>query len=110
MFTLAGVDLNSTSNNFSVVVTSASGSVTSSVANIHLQLPPVSLAYSAGSNLVTFAWGAVSNLTYQLQFTTNLVSPVWQNLGIPVVGTNGSALTSDIPSADAQRFYRVRSP
>ena len=105
-FSVSNVTADLLNNNYSVVITSASGSVTSSVAVINLQLPPVTPVIS--SNVISFNWSAVPNLTYQLQYTTNLAAPVWQNLGNAIASTNSSASTSDIPGADVQRFYRVQ--
>ena len=108
VFAVANVGLSSLSNIYSVVISSASGSVTSSVAVINLQLPPVTPIFSVNSNAISFTWSAVSNLAYQLQYATNLAAPFWQNLGGSVIATNNSVSTSDIPGADAQRFYRVQ--
>lgn len=107
-FTVPNVGLNSLNNNYSVVITSASGSVTSSVANITLQLPPLTPVFSASSNAVTFTWGAVSNFNYQLQSATNLSAPVWENIGPPVLANSNSASMLEPSLLDPQRFYRVQ--
>jgi sugar lactone lactonase YvrE len=107
-FTLTNVTLGSLSNNYSVIVTSASGSVTGSVATVNLQLPAITPALTQSDGVFAFTWGAVSNLTYQLQYTTNLVAPKWIDLGNPITATNGSASTTDAVGSDEQRFYRVR--
>jgi sugar lactone lactonase YvrE len=107
-FTLTNITLSNLGNNFSVIITSASGSVTSSVASLNLQLPPITSAFTATNGIYTFSWSAVSNLTYQLQYATNLVAPNWINLGNPVTATNGSASTTDAIGSASQRFYRVR--
>jgi hypothetical protein len=106
-FTLTNVTLGSLSNNYSVIVTSASGSVTSSVATVNLQLPPITPALTQSNGTFTFTWSAVSNLNYQLQYATNLVAPNWIDLGSPITATNGSASTTDAVGSDEQRFYRV---
>jgi len=107
-FTLTNVTLDSLSNNYSVIVTSASGSVTSSVAAVNLQLPPITPALAQSNGVFAFTWGALSNLTYQLQYTTNLVAPNWIDLGSPIPATNSSVSTTDAVGSDEQRFYRVR--
>jgi sugar lactone lactonase YvrE len=107
-FTLTNVTLANLSNTYSVIITGTSGSVTSSVAALNLQLPPITPAYSATNGIYTFTWSAVSNLTYQLQYATNLVAPNWIDLGNPVTATNGSASTTDAVGSASQRFYRVR--
>jgi hypothetical protein len=107
-FTVANVTPGSLSNYYSVIITSASGSVTSSVATVSLQLPPITAAFTASNGLCSFTWSAVSNLTYQLQCATNLVAPVWLDLGSPLTATNNSVSATDAAGADGQRFYRVR--
>jgi sugar lactone lactonase YvrE len=101
---------NNTNNvgNYSVIITSASGSVTSSVVSLNLQLPPIVPTFTAIDGIYNFTWSAVSNVTYQLQCTTNLAMPIWQNLGSPITATNGTVSASDISGTDAQRFYRVQ--
>ena len=107
-FTVTNVTAGASSNQYSVIITSASGSVTSSVAVINLQLPPVTPIYFVGSNTISFTWNAVSNLTYQLQSATNLLTPDWQNLGSPITATNSVATISDLPAAAKQRYFRVQ--
>lgn len=107
-FSITNVTSDSLSNGYSVVVANSSGSVTSSVANVILQLPPVVPAFTTAAGTVAFSWPAISNLTYQLQYTTNLTSPIWQNIGGPITATNSSGSASDSAGTDAQRFYRVQ--
>ena len=107
-FTVTNVTPASLSNNYSVIITSASGSVTSSVVAVNLQLPPITPAFTASNNACTFTWSAVSNQTYQLQSATNLVAPNWIDLGSPITATNNSVSVTDAAGADGQRFYRVR--
>ena len=94
--------------NYSVIVTSASGSVTSSVVTVNLQLPPITPSFNASNGTFNFTWSSVSNLTYQLQSATNLAAPVWIDLGSPVTATNNSMSTTDDLAAAEQKFYRVR--
>jgi len=106
-FTVTNVTTASLSNSYSVVITSTSGSVTSSVVTLNVQLPPIA-PYKASNGIYHFTWSAVSNQTYQLQFATNLALPVWQDLGSPITATNNSVSTTDTNGADSQCFYRVR--
>ena len=94
--------------NYQVVITNASGSVTSSVATLNLQLPPVMPSFTASNSVVLFNWGAVSNQMYQLQYATNLIAPVWTDLGSPVTATSNAAATADVVGAGSERFYRIR--
>ena len=94
--------------NYTLVVTSPFGSVTSSIVSLNLQLPPIVPTFTANNSTFNFTWNAVSTFTYQLQYATNLAVPVWQNLGSPITATNGTVSASDIPGGDLQRFYRVQ--
>jgi len=107
-FTLTNVTPASLSNYYSVIVTSASGSVTSSVVTVNLQLPPITPSFTASNGIYNFAWSAVSNFAYQLQYATNLVAPAWIDIGSPITATNNSVSTTDAVGADVQRYYRVR--
>ena len=80
-FTLTNVTPASMSNNYSVIITSASGSVTSSPVSVSVQLPPITPAYTASNGLYSFTWSAVVGQAYQLQYATNLPAPVWTDLG-----------------------------
>jgi hypothetical protein len=71
-------------------------------------VPPNISSITTSNGAFNFVWTAQSNLTYQLQYATNLIAPVWQNLGSPITATNGTVNAVDIPAADAQRFYRVQ--
>jgi hypothetical protein len=106
--TLAGVGSDSASNSYSVVITDGTGSVTSSVANIFLQLPPLVPAYALNSNSLSLSWDAIASLNYQLQSATNLSAPVWENLGLPVNASSNRITISNLPLSDRQRFYRAR--
>jgi uncharacterized repeat protein (TIGR03803 family) len=77
------------------------------VFRLSLPLPPVfkSVANTAGT--VTLVWSAVAGQSYQLEYTTNLALPVWNNVGGGVPATNGTMTVSDSPGTDPQRFYRV---
>jgi hypothetical protein len=50
----------------------------------------------------------VSGLKYQLQTTTNLVSPAWQAVGALVTATNSTTLESLPIGVDRERFYRLQ--
>jgi hypothetical protein len=102
------VSTNALGSGYSVVITSTGGSVTSTVASVVLQLPPIVPVFTTANDTINFNWEAVSNLTYQLQYSTNLIAPNWQNLGGAITATNGTISASDMPAGDLQRFYRVQ--
>jgi hypothetical protein len=56
---------------------------------------------------LTLTWSTVAGQIYQLQYTTNLAQPNWNNFGSPLLATNGVLTVSDTNCANAQRFYRV---
>ncbi len=107
-FTVTNATPGGLSNNYSVIITSASGSVTSSVVNLSLALPPVTPTFTTTNGLLSFQWSAIPNLSYQLQYATNLTPPVWIDLGSPITPTNNSGTAIETNVTDAQRFYRVR--
>ena len=56
---------------------------------------------------LAFTWAALTGLTYQVQFNTNLTQTNWVDFGDPVIATNSTASASDVIGPDRQRFYRV---
>ena len=56
---------------------------------------------------VSVKWSASPAKLYQLQYTTDLSSNVWTDLGYPVIATSGQASITDAPGILEQRFYRV---
>src|SRR5206468_3243210 len=93
---------------YSVIISSPYGSVTSSPAALAIFPPPIIQGLIQTGNQFIFTWSTISNLTYQLQYATNLVPPNWIDLGSYITATNNSISTTDTISVDAQRFYRIR--
>jgi len=58
-------------------------------------------------NSVSFDFDALPGIGYQLQYTTDLASNVWTNIGDSYVGTGGPVTAVDAPATDPHRFYRV---
>jgi uncharacterized repeat protein (TIGR03803 family) len=69
--------------------------------------PPVIQTVGQNAGVLTFTWSAVSNQLYQPQYSTNLTTPNWFNLGGILTATNNSLGTSDFIT-NLQRFYRVQ--
>jgi hypothetical protein len=63
------------------------------------------LAKSGGS--VNFTWTAISGLSYQLQYKTNLIQTNWINLGGVINATTNTVTATDAAPTDPQRFYRI---
>jgi hypothetical protein len=61
------------------------------------------------ANSFSLTWSTASNLSYQVQYTTNLSQPNWINLGTAAVATGSSLTISDTNniSSSSQRFYRL---
>jgi len=56
---------------------------------------------------VDLSWSAAAGQTYQLQYSTNLNSSTWIDLGNSITATNGSVSASDFAPSDPERVYRV---
>ena len=62
---------------------------------------------SSSNGSVALSWAAQPGLAYQLQYTTNLTTPSWVNIGSPITATNGVIGAADALPADSQRFYQL---
>jgi hypothetical protein len=56
---------------------------------------------------VEIGWESTSGTTYQVQWCSNLTSNDWQNLGVPLVGTDGTNTVFDSTRGLQHRYYRV---
>jgi uncharacterized repeat protein (TIGR03803 family) len=75
---------------------------------LSIPMPAVFKAITLTNGTATLTWSAVVGQTYQLQYSTNLAQPDWNNLGKLVVAPNGAMTTTDANAAGSpQRFYRV---
>lgn len=107
VFTLTDVTP-ANSGNYSVIVSSPYGSVTSSVISltVNWRLPYLS-ALTVTNGTFNFSWSAVSNLNYQVQYSTNLSSTNWVNLGSPLTTTGSQLSACEIINSNEQCFYRI---
>jgi hypothetical protein len=69
--------------------------------------PPLFQATALAGGAFAFTWTALPGMTYQVQYTTNLAAPVWNNLGGAITATKTVLSSSDAQPPDQQRFYRV---
>ncbi len=71
--------------------------------------PPPSVIQAGNLTGQSFdlAWSSLPGQSYQVQFATNLVQTVWNNLSGPILATNMTARASDTSPSGAMRFYRV---
>jgi hypothetical protein len=68
----------------------------------------LSLSIPAGGSKVLVNWPSVLGQTYQLEYCTNLVDPIWTPLGIPATGTGGTITLTNSLSGAQQSFFRLR--
>jgi sugar lactone lactonase YvrE len=94
--------------NYQLIISNAYGCVTSIVANQSIVLPPMKPLLSQFPGMTGFSWLANSNLTYQVQYTTNLSQPDWINLGASFSTNGNAAVVVDSVTNDLQRYYRIQ--
>lgn len=58
---------------------------------------------------IHLVWSTLAGLSYQVQYSTNLLQTNWVNLGGTITATNTTASTSDVSGPSPRRFYRVFS-
>ncbi len=66
-------------------------------------IQPVTL----GNSAVSLTWSTEAGGTYQLQYTSDLSSPNWTNLGSTFSGNGETLTTTDSITNGPQRFYRL---
>jgi hypothetical protein len=69
--------------------------------------PPTFQTVTLSGGTIYLTWTAIANVTYQLQFTTQLTSGTWTNLGVPITAVTNTVTESDSITSSQQRFYRV---
>jgi uncharacterized repeat protein (TIGR03803 family) len=92
---------------YSVIVSNALGSVTSSGALLTVQAAPAFQTVTQTDGSVAFTWNATLGQMYQVQSTTNLSSGNWTNFGSAVTAANTTLGASDTIGSNSQKFYRV---
>jgi hypothetical protein len=70
---------------------------------------PMFQSATVTNQTVALTWSSIAGSVYQLQYTTNLNPATWNNVGYPLVATNGAITTFDFDAiiSGPQRFYRV---
>lgn len=68
---------------------------------------PTFQAVAGNTNAITLTLNTVPDLTYQVQFTTDLTSGAWINLGPSLTATSDVLIVTDTLPTDPQRFYRI---
>jgi len=70
-------------------------------------LPLAVQAVAQTNGAIVFTWSSRSGNVYQLQYSTDLSSTNWIDLGGPITAADISVSASDVVGTDSQRFYRV---
>ncbi len=110
------LSLNSVGTNdtgaYTVVVTNSYGSITSSVANLLVGIPPQSLGIYQCSNAPMLTMRGTPGFPYVVLQTTNLTPPtIWQTLFTNVADSNGVWTFTDTNAfAYPASFYQVTTP
>jgi hypothetical protein len=91
---------------YDVIVSNPYGSVTSSIVTLNVVFSFQSAVQATNGN-VTFSWLTTPGVPYQVQYTTNLASTNWMNLGAAILASNSVTTASDNFPPDPQRFYRI---
>jgi len=92
--------------NYSVVITNAAGSVTSTPASLSLQIPSPLVSILTPHLL---QWEGLSNLTYTVQSRTNLTQTNWPTLGTASSSSSTIWFTNS-ESTNGLRLFRVTYP
>ena len=71
-----------------------------------IPLPSFQSAVRA-NGAINLTWNTMAGLAYQLQYTTNVASANWINLGGPTNATVGTMSASDVIGPGSMRYYRV---
>jgi uncharacterized repeat protein (TIGR03803 family) len=72
-----------------------------------LTIVPECQAVTPSGDLVSLSWSTQRGASYQLQYTSELSSSNWANLGTAVTATNSTLTLTDSVTNASQRFYRL---
>jgi hypothetical protein len=61
-----------------------------------------------GPQSVLISWVGLSNVYYQVEARSNLITGTWKNLGTSNLSMGGDTFIIDSTAGQAERFYRVR--
>ncbi|HKS37806.1 MAG TPA: hypothetical protein VJW76_11490, partial [Verrucomicrobiae bacterium] len=82
----------------------------SDVLLIYFQAGITIVSTARTGDVMTIAYGSITNLNFALEYTTNLPSTgVWETAGAPLPGTDLLQSQSDTNASGVQRFYRIRA-
>jgi len=77
---------------------------------VNVLSPPLTFRSIRTTNATTeLIWNSMTNQSYQVQFSRNLATGVWTNLGAVILATNSTASATDLNSGTT-KFYRITTP
>jgi hypothetical protein len=68
---------------------------------------PVIQSVTPVNERIELILSAVPGRTIQLQYSSDLTSTSWTNLGNPITAITGTIIATDTPGPDQPRFYRA---
>ncbi|HXP60684.1 MAG TPA: protease pro-enzyme activation domain-containing protein [Dongiaceae bacterium] len=71
---------------------------------------PAFKAVTQANGMIALTWTTVPGLAYQVQYTGELGTTGWNNLGSPLTATSSTLSVSYSATAAPQRFYRILVP
>jgi hypothetical protein len=70
--------------------------------------PPLQIqTVTCANGAISLGWSAAVGRLYQVQYTTNLSTMIWANLGGQILATNNPLTFHDPTGSAAARFYRL---
>ena len=96
---LANVSL-AAAGSYSVIVSNALGSITSTAAQLTVVYPPVFLSEVKSNCTLNLTWSAMVGQRYRLQYKPNLTATNWTSLGSSITAT------SDVVTAADNRLHQ----
>jgi hypothetical protein len=106
--TISGVQLTD-AGNYQLSLQNFAGTTNTATATLAVTQarPTLQVTVSAPTNgSFSFSFPAAASQPYQIQYSSNLGSAVWSNLGSPLISSNDSITVTD-SATNAVRFYRV---
>ena len=110
-FTVTNVSSVGVSNSYSVIITSASGSVTSSVANLTVVLPGYNhvAGQLLGDGTMQLAFVGIAGGKYALDSTVGLSPANWLPQATNTADALGNLIFTNAPDPTTNAFWRLRS-
>jgi hypothetical protein len=71
------------------------------------QIAPEFVSVTLSGSTIILVWTTIYGSSYQLLYSTNLVSSVWNTLGSSITASNSTASYTDTIGPGQRRFYRV---